>query len=149
MGLSARFFGFPPPDCRDAPEEASAIDRSLDYSGTVATGPRWLQWPAMHVANPGGFFWGKWTTTLRIFKTGRYFFDLDIGFSTTSTIKVDGLELRTWGQCRVARTEVECEAKHCRWAMEVGECIPDGAGGYVHRRRVVSKRLARVERAPD
>eukprot|EP00929_Paragymnodinium_shiwhaense_P006872 TRINITY_DN110825_c0_g1_i1.p1 TRINITY_DN110825_c0_g1~~TRINITY_DN110825_c0_g1_i1.p1 ORF type:complete len:1225 (-),score=222.94 TRINITY_DN110825_c0_g1_i1:89-3763(-) len=128
MGLSVRFYGAPPgAACAGdrAFVKASAIDRALEY--TDANRARNLQWPAMTVARSGGFFWGKWTSTVRIFKPGRYIFNLDIGFSTQSSIKVDGLELVTYGQCKAAVDQGDCEAKHCIWMMEDSSCLPPKA----------------------
>lgn len=37
-----------------------------------------------------GFFYGKWTGTINILEKGKYVFDLDLGFDTSSSIKIDG-----------------------------------------------------------
>lgn len=37
-----------------------------------------------------GFFYGKWTGTINILEKGMYVFDLDLGFDTMSSIKIDG-----------------------------------------------------------
>lgn len=37
-----------------------------------------------------GYFYGKWTGTINILEKGTYVFDLDLGFDTTSSIKIDG-----------------------------------------------------------
>lgn len=123
MGLSARFYGSPPMACDAGKPGASAIDRALDYSASSAIWTaRNLHWPKS-VATEGEVFWGRWTGSLRIFKPGRYVFDLDIGFSTQSSIKVDGIELLTAGQCRVSDPE-ECAAKGCHFTGLA--CAPVG-----------------------
>lgn len=40
--------------------------------------------------NGWGFFYGKWTGTINILEKGMYVFDLDLGFDTMSSIKIDG-----------------------------------------------------------
>ena len=37
-----------------------------------------------------GFHYGKWTGTINILEKGKYVFDLDLGFDTSSSIKIDG-----------------------------------------------------------
>ncbi|CAE7644721.1 unnamed protein product, partial [Symbiodinium pilosum] len=104
LGLSARFFAaLPGDDCSGPLPVASAIDRSLDYRAGFTGGfQRYLQDRAKH-ATKGGFFYGKWTGTINIVQAGTYLFDLALGFDTTSSIKIDGKEFLTMGQCLSAK----------------------------------------------
>ncbi|CAJ1399034.1 unnamed protein product [Effrenium voratum] len=122
LGLSVRFYKAEPFDCGPAPV-SSAIDRSLDYRmGATGGFQRFLQHHAKH-AEPGGFFYGKWTGTINILQRGKYIFDLDLGFDTASSIKIDGKELLTFGQCRAAKEEFACSLKRCLWK---DACVPPG-----------------------
>ncbi|CAJ1367523.1 unnamed protein product, partial [Effrenium voratum] len=103
---------------------SSVIDRSLDYRmGATGGFQRFLQHHAKH-AEPGGFFYGKWTGTINILQRGKYIFDLDLGFDTASSIKIDGKELLTFGQCRAAKEEFACSLKRCLWKEDA--CVPPG-----------------------
>eukprot|EP00927_Polykrikos_kofoidii_P023055 TRINITY_DN2134_c0_g1_i1.p1 TRINITY_DN2134_c0_g1~~TRINITY_DN2134_c0_g1_i1.p1 ORF type:complete len:804 (-),score=72.14 TRINITY_DN2134_c0_g1_i1:156-2567(-) len=134
MGLSVRFYGFRPSDaCTEVPG-ASAIDLSLDYSGDAGS-PRSLQQATKDVTLPGGIVWGRWTGSLKIEKAGNYTFDLNMGFSALSSLKVDGLELVSYGQCHVSTGESDCTGKGCKWTSD-GKCLPplasEGAAVPVH-----------------
>eukprot|EP00439_Symbiodinium_sp_Y106_P060148 s611_g8.t2 len=116
LGLSARFFASPPGDgCSGPLPVASAIDRALDYRmGFTGGFQRYLQDRAQH-ATAGGFFYGKWSGTVNILQAGTYVFDLALGFDTTSSIKIDGKEFLTMGQCSSAKDEFACSMKRCVW----------------------------------
>lgn len=135
MGLSARFYSSPPcpaQQCRKTRVKASCIDRALEFGGSgPGSNGRLLQWPAIygHAANKAGFFWGRWTGTLMLYSSGRYAFDLDVGFNTRSTLKIDGRVLSTPGMCRVTPNRAACEAKGCVWVPEKAECLPGKKGG--------------------
>merc|ERR1719265_3047492 len=47
--------------------------------------------------------------------------DLDLGFNTESSLKIDGNRITTQGQCHVAADKEHCEAKNCTWT-DVGTC---------------------------
>ena len=50
---------------------------------------RSLQQHAKH-ADSNGFFYGKWTGSIQILQKGFYVFDLDLGFDSTSSMKING-----------------------------------------------------------
>lgn len=133
LGLSARFFASPPgDDCSGPLPVASAIDRALDYRmGFTGGFQRYLQDRAQH-ATAGGFFYGKWSGTVNILQAGTYVFDLALGFDTTSSIKIDGKEFLTMGQCLSAKDEFACSMKRCVW--EGGRCAaPSAVSGWFLR----------------
>ncbi|CAK9044673.1 Hypothetical protein (Fragment), partial [Durusdinium trenchii] len=133
MGLTARFYKVKPTETecgRPGPAPvSSAIDRALDYRmGFTGGFQRFLQQRAKH-ADAGSYFYGKWTGTINILEKGTYVFDLDLGFDTTSSIKIDGKELLTHGQCRASKAPYACAVKRCIWLD--GSCVaptgvPDG-----------------------
>jgi len=130
MGLSARFYSSPPAN-PSVPVKASCIDRALEFGGSGAgSNGRLLQWPAIfgHAANKAGFFWGKWTGTFMLSSPGRYVFDLDVGFNTRSSLKIDGQALSTPGMCRVTPNRAACEAKGCVWVPDQAKCFPGKKG---------------------
>ncbi|CAL1159724.1 unnamed protein product [Cladocopium goreaui] len=129
MGLSARFYSVKPTDdCNGPAPMSSTIDRALDYRfGFTGGFQRFLQLHAKH-ADSGSFFYGKWTGTINILEKGKYVFDLDLGFDTSSSIKIDGQELLTHGQCKASKEAYSCAQKRCLWLD--GNCMPpSGAAG--------------------
>lgn len=124
MGLTARFYSAPPDECGEAEPVASAVERFLDYSPRQRGGSgRSLRWPSRHEPPLSGLFWARWTATLNVLLPGNYTFDLDIGFSTNSSLKVDGHTLITPGQCRASKTEKSCKKKSCFWDIEAEACL--------------------------
>eukprot|EP00435_Cladocopium_sp_Y103_P029437 s2667_g7.t1 len=123
MGLSARFYSVKPTDdCNGPPPVSSTIDRALDYRfGFTGGFQRFLQFHAKH-AEAGSFFYGKWTGTINILEKGKYVFDLDLGFDSSSSIKIDGQELLTHGQCKASKEAYSCAQKRCLWVD--GNCVP-------------------------
>lgn len=139
-GLSVQYYGVPPKDCSAAKPKGSAIDISLDYEGLgggsasllginassayspVGLDAKSLRWPGKKTPN-GGLFWAKWSGTVDIVDPGKYSFDLDIGFSTTSWLKIDGEKILTPGQCRASQDEKSCSSKGCSWNKVTGACI--------------------------
>jgi len=55
---------------------------------------------------------------------GFYVFDLEVGFNTKSSLKVDGQSLSSPGMCRVTPNRAACEAKGCLWLPDKAECLP-------------------------
>eukprot|EP00928_Gymnodinium_smaydae_P060693 TRINITY_DN4442_c0_g4_i1.p1 TRINITY_DN4442_c0_g4~~TRINITY_DN4442_c0_g4_i1.p1 ORF type:complete len:891 (+),score=96.06 TRINITY_DN4442_c0_g4_i1:49-2673(+) len=125
-GFSARFYRNQPYGCsrtHDSLVITSSLERSLDYRAVQIFGiSRRLQTPVLSMASSGGIYWGRWTGTIRIYKAGVYNFNLDIGFNTQSRLLIDGLELKTWGQCQVAKDTLDCSNLQCRWALPPGTC---------------------------
>ena len=104
MGLTARFYSAPPCNCCNGPSpKASSIDRALDYR--MGGSFQRLQEHVKH-ADSKGFFYGQWTGTLQILQKGAYVFDLDLGFDSMSSMKINGQELLTYGQCRMSKARV-------------------------------------------
>ncbi|CAK9007174.1 unnamed protein product [Durusdinium trenchii] len=136
MGLTARFYKVKPTETecgRPGPAPvSSAIDRALDYRmGFTGGFQRFLQQRAKH-ADAGSYFYGKWTGTINILEKGTYVFDLDLGFDTTSSIKIDGKELLTHGQCRASKAPYACAVKRCIWLD--GSCVaPTGVPGWLRQ----------------
>jgi len=100
----------------------SAIDRVLDYEGSKGN---FMEFIRSQNVEPGRVFYGKWTGTLNILMAGEYTLDLDIGFDTMSSLKIDGVETKTVGQCRIAADEFSCAKKGCAW--KTGSCVPEEA----------------------
>eukprot|EP00438_Fugacium_kawagutii_P005895 Skav214430 [mRNA] locus=scaffold586:360478:361980:+ [translate_table: standard] len=123
MGLSARFYNVKPSDGCEGPEPmSSTIDRALDYRfGFTGGFQRFLQQHAK-LADADSFFYGKWTGTINILENGTYAFDLDLGFDTASSIRIDGQELLTHGQCKASKEAYACAQKRCMWLD--GNCVP-------------------------
>jgi len=63
-----------------------------------------------------------------LYTPGRYVFDLDVGFNSRSSLKVDGRALSTPGMCRVTPNRAACEAKGCLWQPDTAECLPAKKG---------------------
>lgn len=135
-GFSVRYYTYPPNEC-SAKAAASAIDLGLDYqSGSGASllavnssteyspvgfDAKSLQWPT-NERPVGGVYWAKWSGTLNILDPGRYVFNLDMGFSAVSYLKIDGNKILTNGQCRVSADGAECAKKGCKWNKATGAC---------------------------
>jgi len=123
LGLTARFYGHrPSDDCKGAAPMGSAIDRVLDYEGSRGN---FMEFIKSQNVEPGRVFYGKWTGTLNILMAGEYTLDLDIGFDTMSSLKIDGVETKSVGQCRIAADEFTCIKKGCAW--KTGSCVPEEA----------------------
>eukprot|EP00913_Durusdinium_trenchii_P010470 g9817.t1 len=106
MGLTARFYKVKPTE----------TECGMGFTGGFQ---RFLQQRAKH-ADAGSYFYGKWTGTINILEKGTYVFDLDLGFDTTSSIKIDGKELLTHGQCRASK------ARAGRWGgRQVAAALPE------------------------
>eukprot|EP00930_Biecheleria_cincta_P004639 TRINITY_DN105558_c0_g1_i1.p1 TRINITY_DN105558_c0_g1~~TRINITY_DN105558_c0_g1_i1.p1 ORF type:complete len:575 (-),score=109.28 TRINITY_DN105558_c0_g1_i1:310-2034(-) len=123
MGLTVRFYDAPPTNtCEGPPTISSAVDRVLDYGlGKVSGFQRFVESRAKK-AKTGSVFYAKWTGTIDVLAAGEYAFDLDLGFDTQSSVKIDGKEILTKGQCRVARDAGACSKKRCSWVAE--SCVP-------------------------
>merc|ERR1719324_1674263 len=114
-GLSVRYYsasGPKPKSCSAAKPEFTAIDPALDYQYSDRT--RTLGWPGGEKSAPP-VYWAKWTGSLNILMAGNYSFQLDLGFETTSELKIDGRTVLTPGQCEVARSRTSCEKRGCHW----------------------------------
>jgi hypothetical protein len=118
-GLSARFYSVPPNNECDGPKaEASQIDRALDYKSQSL-----LKWPSF-LGQETGVFFGKWTGSINIIKGGSYVFDLDLGYDSLSSVKIDGKEILTVGQCRFSKDSQTCAMKRCSWIEAESKCVP-------------------------
>ena len=132
MGMSARFFSFPPDDDCAKPS-ASRIDRGINYGtnvgGQVNTLDR-MHFSALQIGESAttktnssagrGHYWAIWSGTLQTLRQGEYTFDLDVGWDTDSALKIDGVKILTDGQCRKAKDETSCNAKGCVVDGETG-----------------------------
>lgn len=57
-----------------------------------------------------------------ILEAGRYTFNLDVGFESMTSLKIDGTTVLTDGQCTVSQDQAACEAKGCTWNSQTGAC---------------------------
>lgn len=142
-GFSVRYYSVPPKDCSGAMAAASDIAMALEYGDTAllldvnsSIGPsppemkpvylngRTLEWPT---GKGPELWWAKWSGSLMILEEGRYTLNLDIGFNSMSSFKVDGQLMLTDGQCRVSKDAGTCKVKGCTWNKDVGTCTAQGA----------------------
>jgi len=134
-GFSVRYYTMPPEDCSGAISMASHLDRALEYAlietnsssdySPVDLDAKHLLWPGKKTP-PSGVYWTKWTGTLMILEPGRYNFNLDVGFNTVSSLKIDGQQVLTDGQCKVSEDDPTCTKKGCKWDKSKGSCKAEG-----------------------
>lgn len=96
----------------------TGIDKALDYQPFDYT--HLLGWPGKTRAAPP-VFWAKWSGTLNVLTAGKYRLQLVVGFETTSELKIDGMVVKTPGQCAAARSKSSCRANGCAWDPSADE----------------------------
>mmetsp|Transcript_60066 Transcript_60066/g.159751 ORF Transcript_60066/g.159751 Transcript_60066/m.159751 type:complete len:651 (-) Transcript_60066:5-1957(-) len=124
-GFSVRYYEHVPGVCT-APD-STAITSVLEYSPAAWMSGRRLAYPLGQPIT--GIWWGKWSGTISIFKAGVYHFNLDIGFPTDSTLRVDGFTLFSQGQCRSARDSETCARLGCNFGVD-GTCKAPSTPSY-------------------
>jgi hypothetical protein len=144
-GFSVRFYTTPPKLCEGTLPKpvASQIVRSIDYGGSygsasflavnvtpgdyaaVSMEKQSLSYPPSKLPL-GGIWWQKWSGTIVVLDPGKYTWNLDMGWSSTSTLQVDGVEVLTEGQCAVLKKHGECTAMKCDWDSNSATCSASG-----------------------
>lgn len=122
-GLSGEFYVYPPPrlNAGESAYVTSRIFKVIDFSGKYQNYYQDLEWPAPFENEPP-VWWVRWTGSLRIMQAGKYQFDVDVGWDTTSKLFVDGKKLLTKGQCKAKKTPGKCEDMGCTWCATTLSC---------------------------